>query len=197
MRGKGSILAAAVLLAAASLASADDTRIVPDTFTATTDAMMPRDVKLSIAVRQWSDDAARSAVLSALDGSGDASKTLGALPTLGYVWSSGSPVGYSVKYAERAERGNGQRVTLVTDKRLGFYDGKPWTADGGAAEQRGYSVIELDLDAQGRGTGTMSLAADVKLDADAARVMLVHDAAAAPLLKSVALEPKPYWAKDH
>jgi hypothetical protein len=157
---------------------------------------MPRDLTLRIAVRQWSDDAARAAVLAALEGADDAAKALAALPTLGYVWSSGSPVGYSVKYAERTAEGSGQRVTLVTDKRLGFYDGKPWAADGGGAEQRGYSVIELDLDAEGKGTGTLSLAADVKLDADAARVMLMHDAAVAPVLKNVALEPKPYWAKN-
>jgi hypothetical protein len=163
---------------------------VAERFTATTTAMVPRDVTLRIDVREWSDDAARAAVIAALAQPSDVSKALSALPTVGYVWRGDSAVGYSVKYAHRAPVPEGERITLVTDKRLGSYDFKPWAADQPASTELEYSVVELYLDQSGRGAGTMSHAAEVAIDAATALVTLGADAPR--LLANVKLEPKPY-----
>src|SRR5690606_37692872 len=102
----------------------------------------------------------------------------------------------SVKYAHRVDTPEGERVTLVTDKRLGVYDFKPWTVDGGwEGEQLDYSVIELDFPGTGTGDGTMSHAANVKIDQENALVTLEAPEDAPRLLTNAKIEPKPYWAK--
>jgi hypothetical protein len=181
------LLAAAL---AASVAGADTVPATPDRFAATTTAMTPRDVILRIDVREWSDEAARAEVLAALEQESDVAKVLASLPSVGVVWRSGSSVGYAVKYAHRAATPQGERITFVTDKRLGAYDLKPWAAEAPAAELD-YSVIELYLDGNGSGAGTISLAAAVELDTADGVVSL---AAGAPrVLANAKLEPKPYW----
>jgi hypothetical protein len=90
------------------------------------------------------------------------------------VWPNGSPVGYSVKYANHAsEQGGNERVTLVTDKRLGSHDFKGWSVTSAAAgSDVPYSVIALELNGSGTGTGTLSLAGEVLLDEAAGTVAL-------------------------
>ncbi|HET8697918.1 MAG TPA: hypothetical protein VFO94_10555 [Gammaproteobacteria bacterium] len=170
----GLLAAAAALLAAASAAPAADTgKTEVDRFTASTVAMTPRDESLRIDVRQWSDDAGRAAAVEALGGGADTPKALAALPTLGYLWRSKSSVGYAIKYAHRTSTPTGQRLTFVTDKRLGAYDLERWAADaGGSKEDLPYSVVELYLNGGGSGDGTLSLAAGVKVDKDAGLVSL-------------------------
>jgi hypothetical protein len=79
-----------------------------------------------------------------------------------------------VKYAQReAQPNGGERITLVTDKRLGSYDFKGWSvAASTGADDAPYSVIELDLSGSGTGTGTLSLAGEVVLDEAAGTVAL-------------------------
>ncbi len=129
-------------------------------------------------MRAWSDEAARGAVVAALAQESGVHEALASLPTVGYVWQSGSGVGYSVKYAHRSlRRRKGERVTFVTDKPIGGYEFKPWSV---AAESSAPAaptssttrVIELYLDGNGHGDGTLSLAADVKLDSTGALVSL-------------------------
>jgi hypothetical protein len=163
--------------------------VVPDRFTAVTDAMTPSGVSLRIDVRQWSDADARAAAVEALGG-GDAAKALAELPTVGYVWQLGSGVGYAVKYAHRVPAADGgERLTFVTDRRLGRYELKPWSANAtGAPSDAPYSVVELYLDAGGKGSGTLSLAASVKIDAEQALVSLEPGAPA--VLKDAAAQPR-------
>ena len=159
-RPSAALAAFAAMLVLPALALVPDmamaqARPVPDTFTATTTGMTPAGVTLRIDVLEWSDDAARAAVISALtsdeaetptdDGAetatDDAAETptdddaetadlLAELPTVGYLWADGSAVGYALKYAHRASSGDGdgERVTFVTDKPLGAYGFKPWAA---------------------------------------------------------------------
>ena len=164
---------AAALLVIAWDASAAGPLLVADTFTATTANMTPAGVNLRMQIIQWQDAAARTEVVATLAADPDAS-TLAKLPTVGYVWPNGSPVGYSVKYANHAPEPNGnERVTLVTDKRLGSYDFKGWSVAGAAAgNDAPYSVIELELNGAGAGTGTLSLAGEVLLDEGAGTVAL-------------------------
>jgi hypothetical protein len=183
-------------LLAVSVARADG--VEPDAidrFTATTVSMTPADLTLRIDVRQWSDEASRTAVVDALEAA-DAQAALRALPTLGYVWRSGSGVGYAVKYAHRLSTADGERVTFVTDKRLGAYDLKPWTAGVEAAgPEIPYSVVELYLGGDGSGVGTLSLVAPIVIDAANAVVSLAADSGTPRVLANVKLEPKPYWAR--
>jgi hypothetical protein len=170
---------------------------VPDTFTATTTGMTPAGVALKIQVKEWSADDARAAAVTALSGEVSGPKSLADLPTIGYVWTNGSPVGYSLKYAHRTPTsGGGERITVVTDRPVGAYDNKPWVATHStAANARAYSVIELYVDGQGNGVGTMSLAANVVFDQDAQTVSLSREDATPNVLTGAAREPKPYWAQ--
>lgn len=133
-----------------------------ETITATTTGMTPTGLGLRIQIIGWSDESARADVVATLD---DA-PALARLPTVGYVWPAGSPVGYTVKYAHRTPaEGGGERITLVTDKQLGSFDFKKWTAAGPTAPaDHPYSVIELYLDSNGQGTGNLSLSAEVSVD---------------------------------
>ena len=167
---------AAALLFIAWDAYAAGPVLVADTFTATTANMTPAGVNLRMQVIQWQEAAARTEVVAALAAGADASTPLAKLPTVGYVWPNGSPVGYSIKYANQAREPNGnERVTLVTDKRLGSYDFKGWSAATAAGGDKPYSVIELELNSSGTGTGNLSLGSEVLLDEAAGTVALKTD----------------------
>jgi len=199
-RRSSAALAAAILALVAApdtpLAQAQSRR-VPDTFTATTTDMTPAGVTLRIDVVEWSDGADRAAAVSALVGAADDAGSLAQLPTIGFVWSSGSAAGHAIKYAHRVQESDGrERLTFVTDKRLDAYSFKPWTAGGaGTEDSLDYSVIELYLDGEGKGTGTLSLAAEVILDDGQHVVSLAEGDVSARLLTDAMAEPKPYWAQ--
>lgn len=172
-------------------ASAAGPLLVAETFTATTANMTPAGVKLRIQVIAWQEAAARTEVVATLAAGADASTPLAKLPTVGYVWPNGSPVGYSLKYANHSQEPNGsERVTLVTEKRLGSYDFKGWSvASAAAGSDAPYSVIELEVNAAGSGTGTLSLAGEVLLDEAAGTVALKPGAPS--LLTNVKREATP------
>jgi hypothetical protein len=152
------------------------------TYTATTANMTPAGLDLRMQIIQWQEADARAEVVATLAAGADAATPLGKLPTVGYVWPKGSPVGYSLKYAHRAPQPDGsERITLVTDRRLGSYDFKGWSVANGAAPSAAapsdvpYSVIELVIDGSGAGTGTFSLAGAALLDEAAGTVALNAD----------------------
>jgi hypothetical protein len=168
---------------------------IPDRFSATTAQITPRDVGLRVDVRTWSDEAGRADVVAALGGA-EPSKALAELPILGYVWRSGSGVGYGVRYAHRTPTADGERLTFVTDKRLGSYEFKPWVLDAPRkATDLEYSVIELYLDRNGAGTGSLSLAAPVEIDTAAATIKLADDAPR--VLADAKAQPKALYPAAH
>ena len=180
---------AAIAVLMISQAHAAGPRLVADTFTATTANMTPADVGLRMQIIEWQEAEARANVVATLAAGADAPTPLAKLPTVGYVWRDGSPVGYSLKYAHRARQPDGsERVTLVTDKRLGSYEFKGWSvASPLVGSDAPYSVIELDLNGSGAGTGRLSLAGEVLLDAEAGEVAL--QAGTPNLLTNVKREP--------
>jgi len=182
---------AILLLAPAAFAQ----KPAPETYEATLTGVSATGT-LKIEVLTWSDAAAREAVVSALGEENELAKALDKLPSVGAVWQSGSAVGHSIKYAERASEADGtQRITLVTTKPLDSYSFKPWTLTSGtAAPKLPYGVIELKVDAKGNGTGTLSLAAEVAIDTAAHTVRLKTGNGTPTLLTGVKLAPKPYWA---
>jgi hypothetical protein len=178
-------LAATLLTSAVAAAP----RLPLDTFTATTAHMTPAGLQLRMQIIEWQEPAARAEVIATLAAGADAATPLGKLPTVGYAWPSGSPVGYSLKYAHREPTGDGrQRITLITDKRLGSYDFKGWSVASPAVNNDApYTVIELHVSDAGAGTGTLSLAGDVVLDEEAGTVAL-QSAAGPSLLENVKRE---------
>jgi len=151
---------------------------------ATTTNMQPAGLDLRFDILRWSDEAARAAVMKALE-SEDVHDALDDLPTVGYVWPEGSPVGYAVKYADDGKSDSGERLTLVTSRSLGSYDFGGWKVDESAApDDLGYTVIELDV-ADGAASGTASLAAPVDIDAAAGTVMLTRTATTPMLFDDV------------
>jgi hypothetical protein len=166
-----SVLTATLLLLAATPGTATaQQKQLEATFSATTTGMTPADLGLRIQIIGWSDEAGRSEVIASLEDSA----ALARLPTVGYVWPAGSPVGYTIKYAHRTrEQSGGERITLVTDKALGSYDFKKWSVAGSAPpSDRKYSVVELYVDENGQGVGNFSLAAEVVVDDEAGTVSL-------------------------
>jgi hypothetical protein len=185
------MLAALMMAAGAVLAQSTADRI--DRFTATTAAMTPDDLQLRIDVREWSDEAARADVVAVLAQGSDVTAALKDLPTIGYVWQSGSAAGHALKYAHREPTENGERITFVTDKRLDSYEYKPWVVNGFTPKTPlEYSVIELHLNDSGSGDGTMSFAAEVELDQTGGLISLVPAAGAPRVLANARLEPKQY-----
>lgn len=178
-------------------------RPVPDTFTATTANMDPEGTDLRINVLRWSEDGDRQAVFDVLTSPENEASEDGELaalidlPTLGYVWPDGSALGYSIKYARRDDAPDGgERLTLVTGRRLGRFAREPWAPAGTSdAALRPFTVIELRLDADGDGAGTMSPAADVAFDEAQQTVALVGADAAPTLLANARRQPPPYWAR--
>jgi hypothetical protein len=116
-----------------------------------------------------------------------------AAPTIGFIWSDG-PTGYSMKYAWRiALPEGGERIVLVTDRRLGAHEpgwpafakapaDKPDAA--GPAATADFTVIEMRLGAKGVGEAKASLSAPVVVDA-AAKTLALDGYAAAPALLKV------------
>jgi hypothetical protein len=89
-----------------------------------------------------------------------------AAPTCGYIWTNGV-TGYSIKYAWRAPaHEGGDRIVLVTDRRLGAQaSSSPPTPDSSA--ERDFTVIEMRLDEEGIGEAKLSLDANIVVDAAA------------------------------
>jgi hypothetical protein len=102
-------------------------------------------------------------------------------PAVGYVWSSGEISGYMVRYAVKLPDPNGgERIILVTDKRLGRWNNfwKPAAADPSNYE---FSVIELHLDAKGDGEGKASLTGKVHLD-NTGKILVLDDYNSSPVV---------------
>jgi hypothetical protein len=114
-----------------------------------------------------------------------------AAPTCGYIWREGV-TGYSIKYAWRAPSGEGgDRIVLVTDRRLGvdaspsaLTPGSPAAAAPGSPAEGDFTVIEVRLDGKGTGEGKASLNGNVVVDA-AAKTLALDGYASAPTLLKV------------
>ncbi len=79
----------------------------------------------------------------------------------------------------------------MTDKPIGGYEFKPWSASAPAASGKlDYTVIELYLDGNGHGDGTLSLAAAVQVDAASSTITLADGAPR--VLANAKVAPKTY-----
>ena len=147
---------------------------------------------LRINVFRWSSDDERQKALSALGVKGDKGLpgALASAPSAGYLWTS-ETLGYTLRYAyKQALPAGGERVILLTDRRLGSWSRVPWsvaaTRDAG---DDAFTVIELRLNRAGVGEGKMSFATKVAADHAAGTIALDNYDTAPILLKNVKHEP--------
>src|SRR5712691_7909783 len=178
----------ALLATAAGATAQPETKY--ETYTATTaNLSVGSGETVRINVFRWSTDDERQKALSALGENG----LLGALasaPSAGYLWTS-ETLGYTLRYAfKQALPAGGERVILLTDRRLGSWSRVPWnvaaTRDAG---DDAFTVIELRLNRAGVGEGKMSFATKVAADHAAGTIALDNYDTAPILLKNVKHEP--------
>lgn len=100
---------------------------------------------------------------------------------IGRVWSSAEVAGYSVRYAVRLAQPDGERILLITDRRLGAWN-DTWKA--GAAESApnyDFTLVELRVNAKGEGEGKASLGGRVAADA-ATKVISLETYGSVPMI---------------
>ena len=103
-------------------------------------------------------------------------------PTVGYLWTSGI-TGFSIKYAWRAPSADGgERIVLVTDRRLGA-NSPGWPTPAGGPADAEFTVLELHLGTTGAGEARSSLNSNVVVDDTARTLALASYASAPPFLK--------------
>lgn len=161
-----------------------------DTFTATTANLAAgAGESVKINVFKWATDEDRTKLLATLGEKGDKGlgEAVGGAPSVGYVWTSES-LGYPIRYAASVMLPTGgERIIVLTDRRLGTWSGAPWKAANDANDYQ-YTLIELRLSRSGTGEGKMSLAGKVGADQAAKTIALESYESAPVLLKSVKRE---------
>lgn len=107
-----------------------------------------------------------------------------AAPTYGYVWGEGV-TGYSIKYAWRSPTAGGDRIVLVTARRLGTPASSSNASSSNAtpaAIDGDFTIIEMHLDGKGVGEGKAATA-NVIVDPEAQTLALDLKAPSPMLLK--------------
>ena len=89
-------------------------------------------------------------------------------------------------YAARlAQPDGGERILLVTDRRLGAWNNLWKPSGAGSTTNYEFSVIELHLNSKGEGEGKASLTGKVTVDNTAKSIVLENYAALPVILKGV------------
>jgi len=156
---------AVVLIAAAalSIASSAQTMGTPERFTAAAINMNRGSAgNIEIVVNRWSSDKERDKLMSTLLEKGPEKllDVLQDMPRMGYFRAPGS-LGWDIHFArKRALPDGGQRVVLVTDRRIGFWEAsnQPRSID------YPFTVVELQLNRDGEGEGKISVATKIIAD---------------------------------
>ena len=166
--------------------------------------MKPAGESIKFSVLRWSSEEDRHEVLSILTGEAGSEDTDSAeLKRLMELPSVGVPLARRQRRWLLAEvclssrdTGWGERITFITGRSVRAFGREPWRAvNEPNPSVKGYTVIELRLDADGNGEGKMSLAADVVFDTEAGTVALDNYETTSVLLEAVKREPPPYWAR--
>ena len=142
---------------------------------------------ITIEVLKWSTEADRDRLTSVLAWYGQ-DEVAGALPTVGYLWTSAS-AGYSLRYAYRIPSNDGsQRIILMTDRKLGAWSPEAWKPTGNAttADSNPFSIIELRVNRAGQGEGKASLTTKVTFEAASKSIALENYGAQPVILRGVA-----------
>ncbi len=109
---------------------------------------------------------------------------LGKAPTVGYLWSS-EVAGYSLRYAAKiAQPDGGERIILITDRRLGAWNDL-WKPAGAETTNYEFSVVEIHLNSKGEGEGKASLTGKVAIDGEQKMLVLDSFSTSPVILKNV------------
>ena len=157
-----------------------------ESYTATTANVVGAGEPIRIELLKWSTDADRDRLASVLAWYGER-EVPGSLPTVGYLWTSAS-AGYSIRYAYRIPgTDGGQRIILLTDRKLGAWSPESWKPVGAATpDPSSFSVIELRVNRAGQGEGKTSLTTKVTFEAATKSIALENYTAQPVILKGVA-----------
>jgi hypothetical protein len=110
---------------------------------------------------------------------------LGKAPIVGHLWSS-EVAGYSIRYAAKiAESEGGERIILITDRRLGVWNDLWKPAGGGAAANYEFSVVEMHLNSKGEGEGKISLTGKIAVNNEEKSIALERFSELPVVLKNV------------
>lgn len=155
-------------------------------YTATTANVNGAGEPVTIELLKWSTDADRDRLASVLAWYGD-KEVAGAMPTVGYLWTSAA-AGYSIRYAYKIAATDGsQRIILLTDRKLGAWSPESWKPTAAAtADSNTFSVIELRVNRAGQGEGKTSLTTKVTYEMGTKSIALENYAAQPVILKGVA-----------
>ena len=154
-------------------------------YTATTVNVNGAGEPVTIDLLKWSTDADRDKLASVLAWYGE-KEVAGAMPTVGYLWTSAS-AGYSIRYAYRIPGNDGgQRIILLTDRKLGAWSPEAWKPTAAATpDPSSFSVIELRVNRAGQGEGKTSLTTKVTFEAATKSIALENYTAQPVILKGV------------
>ena len=104
--------------------------------------------------------------------------------TVGYIWTN-DVTGYSIRYAWHAPANGGERIVLVTDRRLDMYAPEWKPSSGTEPADYEFTLLEMRLDARGAGVAKTSLTTKVTVDKDANTLALEDFAGTPPVLQNV------------
>jgi hypothetical protein len=105
-------------------------------------------------------------------------------PTIGFIWTS-DVTGYSIKYAWRSSSPNGERIVLVTDRRLGANTVAWDLVSAPETTDYEFTVIEMLLGPKGAGEAKTSLTAKVVVDRENGTVALENFATVPAILQNL------------
>jgi hypothetical protein len=117
---------------------------------------------VEIRVDRWSTEAERNRLMETLVDKGPEKllDAIGDVKPVGTIKTPGS-LAYDLRFARRTPLADGgERVILVTDRRIGFWEQFNSTR----SSDYPFTVIELRLDNHGEGEGKMSLATKITAD---------------------------------
>ena len=125
---------------------------------------------IDIVVDRWSTNAERDRLMAVMMERGPEKllDTLQDLPRVGYFRTPDS-IGWDIHFARKmAGEDGGERITLITDRRIGFWEAsrRPRTID------YPFTVIEMRINADGEGEGKMSLATKIIADKQSNTIVL-------------------------
>ncbi len=115
--------------------------------------------QITIYINDYSPDAEAARLAGAFaDGGADALfKMLTKLKTKGRIAPTGS-TGYQVRFIRSVQTPNGRRITMLTDRPIGFLE----RYYGNRSTDYKYGLVELDINDDGKGEGSLIYAAKVK-----------------------------------
>src|SRR5262249_10503972 len=117
---------------------------------------------VEIVINRWSTDGERDKLMKVMmdNGPDKLLDTLQGMPRIGY-FRTPSSIGIDIHFARhRPLEDGGQRVVMVTDRRLAFWE----VANQTRSVDYPFTVIEMNINKNGEGEGKLSIATKIIAD---------------------------------